>query len=190
MSGESLAAVQAAARSLEAARAALQQAVDEARDAGESWAAIGAALGTSRQAAFKRFGRPRDPRSGEAMTRRTAEALVAITERVFQLIAAGDDASLRPLIREDAAATLTAELIARTWADVVAATGEFERCEATRVETSDGAVLADEDDVVGSAIGATTVVCEAGQWSGRVAFDADDQITGLLILPPGAASPF
>lgn len=42
---------------IEVAEAELRRAVDAARDAGDSWAVIGMALGTSRQAAFQRFGR-------------------------------------------------------------------------------------------------------------------------------------
>jgi hypothetical protein len=55
----------AAARELSAATdAALQESVDQARSAGRSWREIGDVLGTTRQAAFQRFGRPVDPRPG------------------------------------------------------------------------------------------------------------------------------
>lgn len=47
----------AARKGVEEAEAALRRAVDDARAAGESWAVIGAALDTTRQAAFQRFGR-------------------------------------------------------------------------------------------------------------------------------------
>src|ERR1700683_411398 len=60
----------AAARELSAAAdAALQAAVDRARAAGQSWREIGDVLGTSRQAAFQRFGHPVDPRTGAPMSR-------------------------------------------------------------------------------------------------------------------------
>jgi hypothetical protein len=45
----------------------LAGAVQRAREAGHTWAAIGQVLGTSRQAAFQRFGRPADPRTGKPM---------------------------------------------------------------------------------------------------------------------------
>ena len=49
----------AAARELSGATdAALRTAVDRARAAGQSWSRIGDVLGTTRQAAFQRFGRP------------------------------------------------------------------------------------------------------------------------------------
>src|SRR6202034_4600958 len=51
-----------------AANEALQDAVDRARDAGHSWREIGEVLGTTRQAAFQRFGHPVDPRTGTPMS--------------------------------------------------------------------------------------------------------------------------
>ncbi|MDR2723338.1 MAG: hypothetical protein LBB54_06400 [Cellulomonadaceae bacterium] len=47
----------AARQAVANADAELRAAVAAARDAGDSWAIIGAALDTSRQAAFQRFGR-------------------------------------------------------------------------------------------------------------------------------------
>lgn len=51
--------IQAALEDVDAAAERLRAAVDAARAAGDSWTVIGAALGTSRQNAFQRFGRPR-----------------------------------------------------------------------------------------------------------------------------------
>ncbi|MGH3624269.1 MAG: hypothetical protein ACRDQ5_21195, partial [Sciscionella sp.] len=46
---------------------AMRAAVEDAREAGHTWQEIGNVLGTSRQAAFQRFGRPVDPRTGVPM---------------------------------------------------------------------------------------------------------------------------
>jgi hypothetical protein len=46
----------------------LREAVQAARRAGHTWAEIGDLLGTTRQAAFQRFGRPLDPRTGVPMS--------------------------------------------------------------------------------------------------------------------------
>jgi hypothetical protein len=46
----------AARKRVASAEDELRQAVAEARAAGESWTVIGAALGTTRQAAYQRFG--------------------------------------------------------------------------------------------------------------------------------------
>lgn len=55
----------AAAEALEAAQTELRDAVDAAREAGDSWAVIGVALGISRQAAQQRFTNPAGQRVGE-----------------------------------------------------------------------------------------------------------------------------
>lgn len=47
----------AARKNLDAAKDELQAAVDAARDAGDSWTVIGAALDVSKQAAYQRFGK-------------------------------------------------------------------------------------------------------------------------------------
>ncbi|MCV7068291.1 hypothetical protein H7H51_25865 [Mycolicibacterium farcinogenes] len=47
----------AAAKAVTAADAELVAAVKAARDAGDTWDAIGVALGTSRQGAYQRFGK-------------------------------------------------------------------------------------------------------------------------------------
>nr|WP_188829570.1 hypothetical protein [Nocardia camponoti] len=47
----------AARKQVAAAEDALRAAVQAARDAGDSWTVIGMALGTTRQAAFQRFGK-------------------------------------------------------------------------------------------------------------------------------------
>jgi hypothetical protein len=62
-------AVAAALRTVRSAEDDLRAAVESARSAGRSWAEIGDALGTSRQAAFQRFGRPIDPRTGASAAR-------------------------------------------------------------------------------------------------------------------------
>ena len=48
----------AANEALSAADEELRAAVSSARAAGDTWDAIGVALGTSRQAAYQRFGKP------------------------------------------------------------------------------------------------------------------------------------
>lgn len=50
-------AIRTARQYIADAEAELAEAVHTARDSGDSWAVIGAALGTSRQAAYQRFGR-------------------------------------------------------------------------------------------------------------------------------------
>ena len=53
---QSFRAIRAALAHIDDAERELREAVRAARAAGDSWTIIGAALGTSRQAAFQRFG--------------------------------------------------------------------------------------------------------------------------------------
>lgn len=55
--GRHLRRIAAAAKTLDEADAELTAAVVAAREAGDSWAMIGTALGISRQGAFQRFGK-------------------------------------------------------------------------------------------------------------------------------------
>lgn len=58
-----------AARMIEFSENELRSAVAQARAAGETWAAIGAALGTTKQAAFQRFGKAGADRVPDAAER-------------------------------------------------------------------------------------------------------------------------
>ena len=68
MPNDPLTAVGQALRTVRDAEAGLKEAVEAARRTGHTWQEIGDLLGTSRQAAFQRFGRPIDPRTGTPMT--------------------------------------------------------------------------------------------------------------------------
>lgn len=169
----------AAAARLDAARDDLQRAVDDARAAGASWADVGRALGTSRQAAFKRFGRPRDPRTGGTMTTRSVDHVPALTEQVLRDIDAGDYAAVRARMPAEVAAVLTEDAVLGTWSRVVGEVGNLEGFSGTRVEHPD-------EPAFGVVVGDTTVRCEAGEVRGRVAVDEADRVVGLLVVPPDA----
>src|ERR1035437_763799 len=51
----------------ELAQQVLERCVQQSRDAGHTWQEIGDLLGVTRQAAFQRFGKPIDPRTGKPM---------------------------------------------------------------------------------------------------------------------------
>jgi hypothetical protein len=63
---DTIAIVQGAAGAIDEG---MREAVQRARGAGNTWAEIGQVLGTTRQAAFQRFGRPADPRTRLPMAR-------------------------------------------------------------------------------------------------------------------------
>jgi hypothetical protein len=172
--GSSLAAM-AAARELSAAtNAALQAAVDRARAAGHSWKRIGDVLGTTRQAAFQRFGRPLDPRTGEPMTRAVPAGLAERAVAMFVAQAGGRWEDVLGDLNEAMRDKLDADKLAAGWARTIAMHGSLERI---------GDPFAFQAD-------AYTVVSiplhfEAAEANGRVTFDLAGKVAGLYIRPAG-----
>jgi hypothetical protein len=166
-------AAMAAARELSAAtNAALQAAVDRARAAGHSWKRIGDVLGTTRQAAFQRFGRPVDPRTGEPMTRAVPPGLAERAVAMFVAQAEGRWEDVRREFDENMRDKLDADRLAAGWAHTIAMIGSLERI---------GDPFAFQAD-------AYTVVniplhFEAGEANGRVTFDLAGKVAGLYIRP-------
>lgn len=177
--------VRSAATAVHLAERALADSVHRAQAAGHSWADIGSVLGTSRQAAFKRFGTVRDPATGGPVARTEVSEVVATTERVFDLLDAGRYDELRALMPDDVARVLTRHVLLGAWARAVADTGHLVRCEDTAVELAGGEPVGGED-VLGTAVGITTLVCEAGEWQGRVAVGSGHRLLGVLVAAPGS----
>lgn len=131
-------------------------------------------LGTSRQAAFQRFGRPIDPRTGEDMDRHT-DLLPGAAEKAVALLAdlvAGRFADVRRDFDARMAAELPTDKIVDVWSQVVGMIGAYERM-------GEPAALR---------LGKYTVVnvplyCEAGELTGRVSFSDDGSVSGLFLLP-------
>jgi Protein of unknown function (DUF3887) len=170
--GRPLGAVAAARELAAAANDAMQAAVDGARAAGHSWREIGDVLDTSRQAAFQRFGRPVDPRTGGPMIR---DILPGATERavaVFTDIAEGRWEEARTDLSEQMRAGLDAQRLASGWAMTAGTIGAFERMgEPLAYPVEHGTVV----DI--------PLHFEAGERTGRISFDRDGQIVGLFIRP-------
>lgn len=158
---------------------ALAGLVASARARGVSWQLIGDALGTSRQAAFQRFGTPIDPRTGMIMERQ--KTLPEAADRAVALLAAVAAHRWNDAVA-DFGPTLTAGLspddLADAYASAVAVGGALEG--------------QDEPQVVALA-GATVVEVvlhhEAADFLGRVSFGPDGKIVGLWFLPAPATGP-
>src|SRR5579859_3160237 len=150
--------------------------VQQARDAGRTWQEIGDLLGVTRQAAFQRFGRPIDPRTGEPMdkTVRMADAAqraVAIVTAVLE----GRMEEARQSFNAEVLAAFTDQVRGDGLATVTGLVGAFEGF--------------GEGEPFVRRIGDHTVVdiplrYEAGDMKARVAFDTDEQVAGLFILTP------
>ena len=163
----------AAARDLSAAAEAAQQAsVDRARSAGRSWRDIGHVLGTSKQAAFQRFGHPVDPRTGVAMVRTvppgTAEQAAAFLSRFTagrweEALEDFDDLMRQ---RHDA------ERLASGWSQMIAMFGSYEGMgELSPFRVADSIVV----DV--------PLTFEAGEAMAWVRFNLEGKVTGLRLHP-------
>ncbi|MDQ0540903.1 hypothetical protein QF011_003481 [Curtobacterium flaccumfaciens] len=148
--------------------------VESARAEGRTWQEIGEVLGVSRQAAFQRFGRPIDPRTGEAMLMEPfAEAGKLARTVIDELVRADwDDVVARfdPSVR----ARLGADGLAAAWAQVIATVGAFESCGEPEVTRAADLTVTN-----------TALAFEAGEFVARISFRDDGLIGGLFILPPG-----
>jgi hypothetical protein len=163
----------AAARDLSAAaEAALQAAVDRARAGGQSWREIGDVLGTSRQAAFQRFGHPVDPRTGEPMTRavplgaaeQATEFLACFTAGRWEEVLGKLDDPMRE--RHDTGR------LASGWAHMIGMYGSYQGMgRVAPVPAGDATVV----DVL--------LRFEAGEAMLWVRFDPDGRVSGLRLHP-------
>jgi hypothetical protein len=166
---EAIGLAQELARSVEEG---LAMTVTQAREAGHTWAEIGQVLGTSRQAAFQRFGRPADPRTGRPMT----VALPDARERAGQLLGdllAGHWAAVCAQFGPQVAARLDPPGLASVWAQVIGLAGEYERGGQWSVYQAGDYTLAD-----------SPLYFEAGTRVMRVSYTRDGQVAGLFFLPP------
>jgi hypothetical protein len=149
----------------------LREAVQLARRAGHTWAEIGELLGTTRQAAFQRFGRPLDPRTGVPMAEeilpgaaeRAAALLADVAERHWEQATSG--------FNQQMTKALDARGLAGAWAQVIGMAGAYEGM----------------GEPVARQAGDYTVVdvplrFEAAEMTGRVSYDRAGQVAGLFFL--------
>jgi hypothetical protein len=168
--------VRLATRMRAVADAALQQCVDRAKAAGHTWQEIGDALGTSRQAAFQRFGKPVNPRTGVEMT---VNLLPDAERRALEVIEAwrsGRDEELIAQFDDTMRAQLPPERLAQTWPQLTSLVGAYESCGDPVVRP-----FGEQYTVVN-----VPLEFEGGPMTGRVVFDTQGRIAGLFVLHPGA----
>ena len=154
----------------------LKLCVQQCRDAGHTWQEIGDLLGVTRQAAFQRFGKPIDPRTGEPMDKTVRMADAA--ERAITIVAAvleGRMDEARQSFSAQVLEAFTEEVRGSALATIAGLVGAFEGF--------------GEGEPYVRRIGDLTVVdiplCyEAGDMKARVAFDADERVAHIFILNP------
>ncbi|WP_382304428.1 DUF3887 domain-containing protein [Herbiconiux sp. UC225_62] len=145
--------------------------VQQARERGVTWQTIGDALGVSRQAAFQRYGKPIDPRTGEPMNTTPLSDAAVLARSVVDDLAAGRwelvterfDGAMRDGLSEDS--------LAAAWAQIVGTSGAF--------ESQGNPVVTRAGDIT---VTNTPLSMEAGDYTARIAFRDDGTIAGLHIL--------
>jgi hypothetical protein len=151
-------------------------AVQSARSAGCTWQQIGDALGVSRQAAFQRFGKPIDPKTGTVMNTTPLPQAASIAESVIDDLA---HARWELVVqRFDSVVTqrLNAEGLAAAWAQVIATVGAFDHHgEVKAIRAADVTITN------------TPLAFEAGDYVAHITFHDDASIAGLFILNPEVA---
>jgi Protein of unknown function (DUF3887) len=149
----------------------LREAVQQARQAGHTWAEIGDLLGTTRQAAFQRFGRPLDPRTGVPMAQEILPGAAERASSLFADVAEQRWDQARAGFNQQMSGRLDATALAGVWAQVVGTAGGYEGM----------------GEPVAHQAGDYTVVdvplrFEAADLTGRVSYDRAGQVAGLFFL--------
>ncbi len=171
-SGPPLAALAAARDLAAAAGEAMQQAADQARAAGHSWREIGDVLGTTRQAAFQRFGHPVDPRTGAPMSTEIAAGAADLAVAILASMAEGHWEEARRGFNAPMSERLDAKRLADSWARMAGLVGAYEGMgEPFAHRVADHTVVE------------IPLRFEAGEATGRVVFDEDGKVAGLWLRP-------
>lgn len=163
----------AAARELSAAaNDTLQEAVDQARAAGHSWREVGDVLGTSRQAAFQRFGQPIDPRTGAPMRTDVPPGLADRAVAIVVALAGGHWEQARADFNTRMAEAIDAARLAEAWARTASLVGSYEGM-------GEPAARRAADHIVVE----IPLHFEAGEATVRAVFDDDGKVAGLWLRP-------
>jgi hypothetical protein len=170
--GSALEALSAARELSSAAGDALQQAVDAARGVGHSWREIGDVLGTSRQAAFQRFGHPIDPRTGAPMRTDAPPGAADRAMAIVSSLANGHWEQARANFSTRMSEAIDAAQLAEVWARMASTVGSYEG-------TGEPFARRAADHVIVE----IPLHFEAGEAVARVVFDADDKVAGLWLRP-------
>lgn len=132
-------------------------------------------LDTTRQAAFQRFGRPVDPRTGAPMSRAVLAGATDKAIMIFSDMAAGSWERARRHFGATMRSQLDADRLAAGWAQTIGMIGSFERMgEPLAYPAGDNTII----DI--------PLYFEAGERTGRVTFSPDGEVAGLFIRPASA----
>ncbi|GGG67842.1 hypothetical protein GCM10007338_00530 [Corynebacterium pelargi] len=121
---------------------------------------------------------------------RPVHHLKQTAQRFFTLVSEGQEdlamAMLNPNVREE----LNWDVISQVWQTCLEEAGTLEHFSDTFITHPQGtsaiAQAGEPEQILGTAVVVTTLEQEAGSTTGRIAFDGDDLITGILYLNPEA----
>ncbi|MCR6484650.1 DUF3887 domain-containing protein [Amycolatopsis sp. OK19-0408] len=161
-----------ALRKVRDAEAKLRETVETAREAGHTWQEIGDLLGTSRQAAFQRFGRPVDPATGESMAElKLPDAVQRAEELVAELVGCNWP-EVRRTFDDRMSQAVGEDELRLAWSQVAGSVGRYERMGAGYARSTD------EYTVVHMPL-----AFEAGERTVLVTYRENGQVAGLWIKP-------
>jgi hypothetical protein len=149
----------------------LAAAVQQAREAGHTWQEIGDVLGVSRQAAFQRYGKPIDPRTGTAMPTDPLPGAEELARTVVDDLAHARWAAIRSCFDAPMHDRLTEEGLAEAWAHIIGLAGAYQSHGATETTRAGDFTTTN-----------TPLAFEAGDFVARITFRDDQTIAGLFIL--------
>ncbi|MUL84802.1 MULTISPECIES: DUF3887 domain-containing protein [unclassified Mycolicibacterium] len=168
--------VRAAHEVQDGAEALMAAAVQQAREVGRTWQEIGEVLGVSRQAAFQRYGKSIDPRTGEVMNATALPEADELARTVIDDLAHARWADVSARFDATMRDGLTEEGLAEAWAHIVGSAGSYE-------SHGDTVAVRAGDFTTTN----TPLIFEAGDFVARITFRDDRTVAGLYILNPDAA---
>jgi hypothetical protein len=154
----------------------LRGTVDRAREAGHTWQEIGEVLGTTRQAAFQRFGRPIDPRTGVAMVETVVPGAVDRAVELLGDVLDGRWERARRDFDERVAHRLDEDRLAAVRAHLAGMVGGYESMGHTHAYQAGDYTVVD-----------VRLHFEAGDLTGRVSYDRAGKVAGLHFIPADRA---
>ena len=168
--------IESAAALIDSAETLLRTTVQSARADGATWQAIGDALGVTRQAAFQRYGKPLDPRTGEPMNTTPLPDAPKLARTVLDDLAAASWGAVAARFDSAMTQALSADGLAEAWAQITSQVGRLEQCGAPKPARAGDLTITN-----------TPLSFEAGDLTARITFRDDRTIAGLYFLDPQAA---
>ncbi|GAB2481218.1 hypothetical protein GCM10027030_14020 [Luteococcus sediminum] len=182
---DSLDAIAQALDRLSQAEQELHDSVRRARSQGRTWQEVADVLGVTRQAAFKRFGHPTDPETGDALETVPPVDLPSLTREAAADLGAGDFGRLRSRMTQACSRQLTARVVSSVWSDILGSYGDPVAIGSVGCHGPAGERLP-EGPVRAPAVGRAELVHEHGELVLKVQVNRNGRITGLVIRPSSA----